>query len=586
MSRVRKTRQWFAAAALLASGLTGTGAMAYQFNAGPDWVMNFDNSIMYTLGMRARDRNPLLGNDWINAESEYKFSKGDINTNRVQDLLEIQGVYKGNMGFRFTGSTWKDFAYDDVVKTNPGVIAPAGSVGPCIPTVIAGPCPAITYQGQLSYTSGHYTDYTKKYHIEGYELLDAFAFFNTEINGKPLFTKVGRFSQFWGNGFLFPFQAISYSQQPIDEIKGFSAPGSEVKELFLPRTQVSMQINPRNDLSIAGQYYFEFSEYLYPQGGTYFGPASFVYDGPNHGFLAPLPASLFGGDPNAGYLPFALSAGEQNRPSGTHANYGLRVTWSPEWVKGDLGFYFRHFDESSAAAIIDPAHGNFHLAFNRNVSLYGISYERAFGTISTGFELSYRHHQALATGGLLTPGAEDGPPTGSITNFIANALVQLGHTRFYDTGILIVEMAGTHLNSVDNNANAPMYGGCKPGDGGWETGCKTTNAVALGFIFDPQWLQVFPSIDLDMPVSDYMGLYGNGAFLNGGFYGQKNQIYSIGLKATYKNDTSLALAYNAIYGRAGNIGTTPAGLPYYTGGNGLYNFGDRGWISLTLKTSF
>jgi len=586
--RIRKERiaQKFAAAFVLASSLYGSGAMAYQFNAGQDWAVNFDNSVQYSLGIRARDINPLLGNDPINAESEYKFGQGDINTNRISDLMEIQGVYQGRMGFRFSGSAWRDFAYDTEDKTNPGVIAPAGTVGPCYPGVINGPCPAITYLNQRVYPSGQYSDYTKKYHVQGYELLDAFVFDNFEIGGKPVYAKAGRFSQFWGNGFLFPFQAISYSQQPIDEIKGFSAPGSEVKELFLPRTQVSMQINPRDDLSIAGQYYFEFSEYLYPQGGTFFGPASFVYDGPQYGYLAALPATLFGGNANAGYLPFSLTAGQPNRPSGTHANYGFRVTWSPEWVKGDLGFYLRHFDESSAAAIIDPVKGDFHLAFNRNVTLYGMSYERAFGPISTGFEVSYRHHQALATGGLLTPGAEDGPPTGSITNFIANALVQLGKSPVYDTGILIVEVAGTHLNSVDKNANAPMYGGCTPTSGGWETGCKTTNAVALGFIFDPQWLQVFPSIDLDMPVSDYMGLYGNGAFLNGGFYGQKNQIYSIGVKATYKNDTSLALAYNAIYGRAGDVAKLPSGLPYYSGGNGLYNFSDRGWVSLTLKTSF
>jgi hypothetical protein len=584
MSRVSKRRerigQRLAAAAMLASGLYGTEAMAYQFNAGPDWVMNFDNSITYNLGIRARERNDLLGNDFINAESEYKFNQGSIITNRVQDLMEIQGIYQNRMGFRFSGSAWKDFAYDDDDKTNPGVIAPAGT-GP-------NAFPAITYNGVRSYTNGQFSDYTHKYHVEGYELLDAFAFYNTDLEGKPLFTKVGRFSTFWGNGFLFPFQAISYSQQPIDEIKGFSAPGSEVKELFLPRTQLSMQINPRNDLSIAGQYYFEFSEYLYPQGGTYFGPASFVYDGPNQGFLGPLPATLFGLPAAAGYAPFTLPQGQQNRPSGTHANYGLRVTWSPEWVKGDLGFYFRHFDESSAAVIIDPANNNYHLAFNRNITLYGMSYERAFGPISTGFELSYRHHQALATGGLLTPGAADGPPTGSITNYIANALIQLGQTRFYQTGNLILELAGTHLNSVDRNANAAMYGGCgyNGNNGGWMSGCKTNNADALGFIFDPQWLQVFPGIDIDTPISDYMGLYGNGAFLNGGFYGQKNHIYSFGVKATYKNDTSVGLAYNAIYGRAGDIGKLPSGLPYYASGNGLYNFSDRGWVSLTVKTSF
>ncbi len=44
-------------------------------------------------------------------------------TNRIQDLIEFQGVYKGKIGFRTTASYWHDFAYSDSVHQTPGLTA-------------------------------------------------------------------------------------------------------------------------------------------------------------------------------------------------------------------------------------------------------------------------------------------------------------------------------------------------------------------------------------------------------------------------------------------------------------------------------
>ncbi len=573
----RKGLPQLTAVVAVAALSTGT-AQAYKFDAGPDWTFNLDNSITYNIGMRVQSIDPRLGNNPNFDESEYKFGNGKLVTNRVQDFVEAQAVYQNMMGVRFTGSMWKDFAYDDSDKSNPGIYAPAGS-GP-------GALPAITYDSIRSYKSGHFSDYTKKYQIAGYELLDAFAFYNTAIADVPVYAKVGRLSQYWGNAFFYGFQAISYSQNPVDFIKGFTQPGSEVKELFLPRTQVLLTANLRQDLSVSAQYFAEFEANRFPEGGTFLSPTDFAYSGPDTAFLAAVPTA-------AGYAPFEVSAANPDKPGGTHANYGVKVAWSPEWARGDLGFYYRHFDEAQPWVLIDfpssTSAGDYHLAYNRNVRLFGMSYEHSFGPVSTGWEVSYKHHMGLSSTPSASVPVETEGATGNVLNVISNALWQLGSSPLYDTGTVLAEVAYTHVTGVTHNEaealyNGIGYAGCAT-NSRWD-GCATQNAVAVAISFDPQWLQVLPSIDLDMPISDNIGVYGNGGFTAGGFYGQANQIYSGGIRATYKSNSSVALQYNAIYGRPNGTTTTPAGAPVYKSGNGLYQFDDRGWISLTFKTSF
>jgi hypothetical protein len=470
-------------------------------------------------------------------------------------------VYKANDGFRLSGSAWKDFAYDDKVVTNPN---PAFS----------------TF---LSYPSGTYSAYTQKYTIQGGELLDAFAFDNSNIGDTKLYSKVGRFTQYWGNAFLFGFSNIAYSQHPVDYIKGFSQPGSEVKELFLPRAQILETAEFSPQVSLSAQYFLQFRANRYPQGGTYLGPFDILYEGPTSGGAL---AGSFGGP---------VSAGNVDAPKNINGNFGVKLTWSPSWAHGDMSFYYRVLDEVQPWPLADigaTGGGRLHLSYAQHVNLYGFSYERTFGLISTGYEFSYRQHTALASA--LTNGIPGVPTSegakGDIANVIANAFVQLGSTPLYDTGILIAEATYTSLVSLDSK-NAALYSGVGhpgcPTNNKWD-GCATSQALALGFIFEPQWLQVFPSIDLSMPSSYTWGVTGNPAYAAGAFYAQGTNIYSLGIKATYKATNTLTLAYNGYNWRRGPTTVIPGLGQSYAGfgGNGPVALDDKGWVSLTIKTSF
>src|SRR5262249_2905485 len=161
---------------------------------------------------------------------------------------------------------------------------------------------------------------------------------------------------------------------------------------------------------------------------------------------------------------------------------------------------------------------------------------------------------------------------------------------------LLAEISYTHLNSVTGNAQ--YYNGVGtpnclkdntgPEPGSWRDGCSTKDALAFAMLFDPQWLQVFPGVDIDTPISYTWGVHGNPAYRASGFYAEGTNIYSVGVKATYKSKHSVSLQYNGYHWRTGNTADNGlgAGLPAYAGfgGNGPVGINDRGWVQLQFKT--
>jgi Protein of unknown function (DUF1302) len=548
-SPVGRSRNAMKAVALAVSLLGTAGvAHAHKFETDGEWDLNLDTSLQYTLGVRAQDQDPGIANHPFFQAGDAKFNKGDVVTNRAQGLFELQGVYKGNAGFRMSASAWNDMAYNADVKGN---------------------------QALSPYVGGQYSDYTKKYTLQGGELLDAFVFGSDKINDTPVHLKAGRFTQQWGNAFFFGFSSISYSQHPTDFIKAFSQPGSEVKELFLPRTQLMGTAELTPELSVSAQYFLEYRENRFPQGGTFLGPFDILYNGTQ----------------TSGAL--AGTSGAVNRPKNVNGNFGVKTTWSPEWAKGDIGFYYRQLDEVQQWALGNMnanAGVDVSLSYAQKVKLWGLSYERTFGTVSTGFEANIRQNTALNSAFMATsPGA--GGAKGNIFNGIANSFVQLGRSSWYDAGVLLGELSYTQLMSVTENAAA--YNGvgtsaCTTAAGApqykWD-GCSTKHSLAAAVLFEPQWLQAFPGIDLSMPTSYTYGVSGNPAYAAGSFYAQGTNIYSIGVKGTMKGGTTAALAYNGYHWRPSSA-TGPAGSYNGFGGNGPVALNDKGWFQLTLKTSF
>src|SRR3546814_17970349 len=92
----------------------------------------------------------------------------------------------------------------------------------------------------------------------------------------------------------------------------FRSPGAEAKELFRPLANVSLQSQLTDSLSVAGQYFFEWQSFRYPEGGTYLGPVDFLFDGPDRQFISP-----------------ALGFASRTVPSEPkdHGEWGLSARW-------------------------------------------------------------------------------------------------------------------------------------------------------------------------------------------------------------------------------------------------------------------
>jgi len=533
-------------ALLPAMVMMATGAQAFTFET-DDWKGYWDNTLTYNLGFRVRDVDNKIGNDPMSDESEYKFrSRGDVVTNRFNLLTELGGTYRDKLSLRLSAQGWHDFAYDDKVKGNPDLVA-------------AGAPPA--------YSSGKYRSGVKNEYISGGRLLDAFVQYSDAFGSSPYTARVGRNTQYWGNGLFFPMQSISYSQGAMDGIAGSASPGTPAKALFIPRNQVNLSTQLTPDFAVGFQYFLERAENVLPQGGTFLGPADILFSGQD---------SMLG-----------IPRGSTEHADDIADNFGINAAW--QMTPGStLTAYYRRLDEVQPWAPLLKLDGmapSYFLGYNQGVDLFGLSLDAPLGDSSLGMELSYRDGTALNS----TPNPMADDPrrgaTGNVVNLIANLMVPLSGTPLYETGTFIAEIAHTRVLSVDstNKAlyNGEGYGGCAGGK--WD-GCSTRSATALALSFTPEWIQVFPGIDLSMPTSLKTGLKGNPGVLGG--TAQGSYTFSVGLQAKYLSKHTLKVEYIGSRARAGDTITNAFGLPQYEGGNGPYMLNDRDWLSITAQTVF
>ena len=89
------------------------GALAFEFDTGnPDLSIRWDNTFRYNLGVRVEGRDNKIGNSAVSDEGTYSFNTGNVVTNRIDVLSELDFVWKKRIGFRVSGAGWWDAAYD------------------------------------------------------------------------------------------------------------------------------------------------------------------------------------------------------------------------------------------------------------------------------------------------------------------------------------------------------------------------------------------------------------------------------------------------------------------------------------------
>jgi hypothetical protein len=165
-----------------------------------------------------------------------------------------------------------------------------------------------------------------------------------------------------------------------------------------------------------------------------------------------------------------------------------------------------------------------------------------------------------------------------------NFLSFLPKTPLFDTGTGILEF--TYGRMVKVTENGEFYNG-RDGYAGLDRPTRDNTTVTLHFV--PEWKQVFPSIDMSMPLHFATGLSGNSAVTGGGAKncGTYTGGISFDILAKYKVDLTYESFFGTIHPNAqGQIPFPGLGTPGTGAGDMYATLRDRDLLSLTLKGSF
>ncbi len=624
------------------------GAHAFEVDTGnEDWAVRLDNTVKYNYGVRTESADKRMLATPNNNDGDYNFRKAGTNiTNRVDLLTELDVIYQGSMGFRVSAASWYDKAYENTgSNSNPFVNGNGDSSG-IVPSLNGLPGTG-TPLG-----SPHLSNYAQRYYTgPSGEVLDAFVFMSTEVGeNSQLSGKLGQHNLFWGETLLNPVHSLSYGQSGLDLAKLAASPGTEAKELFVPRNQLSTSFLVNPELTIGAQYFFEWDAARLPEAGTYYGGSDVVGEGAQ--------SFLLGHTGTPGLIPVrgaltSIRRGEDLNPE-KRGDWGVMAKWSPEWLGGTMGFYYRKTSEILPQAWLDTrgltvsrgpfgnppagrqgAVGNlynslqsatYQFAYADNIDVYGLSLSKDVAGISVGSDLNIRHNMPLASipaivsapgqgglaggfgllpprlpsSGVITDVPSDGDglsATGQTLHWTLNGLMTIADTPLFDSATLLGELFYSNLLKLDGH-NEALYKG-KSSYRGIDKPTRDNWGIAVNFT--PTWYQVMPGVDMSMPLSVNVGIDGVSPVQGGGAEDTGN--YAVGVSAAVYNQYFVDLKYVDSFGKTQSCkngqtdGTTPNALDgeqdytCYGGGYASFSGGgatteDRGALYLTVKTTF
>ncbi|PYY67771.1 hypothetical protein CRX42_25290 [Pseudomonas jessenii] len=575
----------------------------------PDWTARLDNTVKYNYGVRTESADKRMLGTPNNNDGDYNFRKAGTNiTNRIDLLTEMDVVYKNAMGFRVSAATWYDKAYDNTgSNSNPFVNGNGSTSG----LIANDPRLAGVTHDNVGNGSSHLSNYAQRYYSgPSGEILDAFVFYSTEVGEESMLSvKAGQHNVFWGETILNPVHSVSYGQSGLDLAKLAASPGTEAKELFVPRNQLSMSFTVNPELTVGAQYFLDWDAARLPEAGTYYGGSDLVGFGAQSFLLGNTNAVVPGSPLGCGLAPCnALTnvrRGHDLTP-GSSGDWGVMAKWSPAWLDGTLGVYYRETSEILPQAWLDargitsanpngtrpagqvPAVVNtlnsldsatYQLAYADNIKIFGLSLSKDVGGISVGSDLNIRHNMPLASIpaivstnsplglgkglGLLpartdatgviydTPSRGDSmSATGDTLHWTLNGLMTLPKTPVFDQATVLAELYYSNLLKLDSK-NEALYKGKDSYRG---IDAPTRDNWGLAVNFTPTWYQVFPGVDLNAPMSVNVGLDGVSPVSGGGAKDTGN--YAVGVGAVVYNKYFVDLKYVDSFGQTDKCNTS------------------------------
>lgn len=551
----------------------------------PDTRLRLDLTPKYSVGYRLKNPSAKLTRldvavdpGTVNEDDgDHNFDKG-VMSNRF-DLLGELDLSTPHFGARISGNAWRDAVY---LKRNDydgtALFAGGTALGPVISTANNNP-------GQ---DPNQFLPATRKQHGRDGQLLDAFVYAKGEIGGMLGTVRLGKHTLQWGESLFFGQNGIANAQGPVDIAKILSVPNWQFKEVLLPVEQVSGSLQVADGVSLGAYYQFKWRPSKIPGVGSYFSNQDYVGTG----------VVNFGNDPVTGapiLLPYDRSRDQRPKDSG---QFGLQVRWTPQDSDYEFGLYAAQYhDKTPVVPVFDFVNGNEHLAFAEDIRTVGASVTSSVGQLNWAVEGSLRGHAPLNTdpavlglGPILGCGASDADvcfARGRTAHLQASGIYVLQPGLLWGGGALLAEVAYNRTLKVTKDIFAIGPGGTSVGLGGLDPN-TTKGAWALRTLFEPQYFQVLPGLDLSLPMSLGWNFAGrSSAIVTFAGGASKAGDFSIGLKGRYLTVWNASLTYTDYFGKAKTLTETlvpGAGSPrQLTFGQSLK---DRGYVSFSMSRTF
>lgn len=536
--------------------LGANAAQAFQIDTGnPDLSLRWDNTLKYSAAWRLQDPSDKLSETQVarnQDDGDRNFDKGLI-SNRLDILSELDIGYR-DFGARVSAAGWYDTVYqDDNANNNP------------------------VRSNQRSVAFDQFTDDTRHLHGGDVELLDAFVYWNGELAERAMSVRLGRHGLVWGESLFFGANGIAGGMAPVDVVKAVSVPNTQFKEITRPVSQLSSTYQLTDDLSLGAFYQLEWEETRLPGSGSYFSTSDTLGEGSERLIVgAPFPAFL-GGNADS---PAAFFHGKDKKAKSSGQG-GLQLRYAAESV--EYGLYAIQYHDKSPKLYLKPSTtgpefstgkiGEYYWVYPEEIRALGASFATTVGEFSFAGEASMRWNMPLVSNGqTVTPGLaadnNDDPlyAVGRTAHVNLNVLASLGPSLISNEASLVGEIAWNRLLSVTKNPNA-----LDPG--------ATDDGVGLRLVYTPTYRQVFPGVDLSVPVGISHFPMGKSSVV-GGFGAHKGGDFNIGVNATYLDRVTFGLTYTHFYGPEDTTLNSATQFNYKQAQK------DRDYLAFSVKTTF
>ncbi|MDW3713234.1 MULTISPECIES: DUF1302 domain-containing protein [unclassified Pseudomonas] len=573
-----------AAGLALLGALPLGGAQAFQVRSG-DWTTSLDTTLAYGLSYRVEGQDSKLiaranGGTGDNAglinsdDGDLNFRRGDLFSEVVKAVSELDLRYQDRFGVFVRGRAFYDFELKDDERRH-RQISHAG----------------LDEAGSSA------------------DLLDAFVYGSWTVNDRALNARLGRQVINWGEG-LFYQNGIG-ATNPVD-INALRAPGSEVKEAYMPTFMAYASFELRDNLSVEGYWQpgkaWEASKI--DPCGTYYSTLDVIGEGCNYLSVSPLQEAVAGGrafdnpalaqayaDALApgglnnllkAYLPTTFIPRAQDIDGDDAAQYGLALRWYvPELNDTELGFYYLRYNMQVpmlgltvgqpvtlpiVGTLPNASSSRYYAEYLEKRDLFGISFntsiggESIFNGLSLAGELSYRPDTPIALGlneylpdALFNP---NGLPVGThLDGYREKDMYQASLAAIYNfTGVLGADSATLFTELV-----ASRVQGLESDIDYYEATSTATGAQAS---LQLTYTNVFNLVNLVPSFGYQYSINGVAPQLTNGL-DEEAQSWSAGIDAIYKESFT--------------VGTRYVG---YSGGGVSNKRSDRDFVSFNIKYSF